>query len=98
MESYNFWADLLDTYQSLSDWIKALWLLVPPAFVLGLVAILRLPARAEEEPEEPVYSVHRGPHGTLVLQRPAEAAAGPVDRPIPPPQGAGDGPVVPLAR
>lgn len=32
MEPYNFWQDFFDTYQSLNDWIKALWLIVPPVF------------------------------------------------------------------
>ncbi|MBL4598300.1 MAG: hypothetical protein JKX93_04950 [Rhizobiaceae bacterium] len=40
MQEYNFWADLLDTYQSLSDWVKALWLLVPPGFLLALSVII----------------------------------------------------------
>ena len=35
MEPYNFWQDFFDTYQSLSDWMKMLWLIVPPAFALG---------------------------------------------------------------
>ncbi|MGV2978322.1 hypothetical protein AB1P65_22955 [Roseibium alexandrii] len=35
MESYNFWQDFFDTYQSLSDWMKTLWLIVPPTFALG---------------------------------------------------------------
>lgn len=39
MDNYNFWQDFFDTYQSLSDWLKVLWLIVPPAFVLGLVAL-----------------------------------------------------------
>jgi len=37
MDSYNFWQDLFDTYQSLSDWMKTLWLIVPPAFALGVL-------------------------------------------------------------
>jgi hypothetical protein len=89
---YNFWADLLDTYQSLSDWIKALWLLVPPAFVLGLVAILRRPAMAEaigQEPQGLVYSVYRSPQGTLVLHRPTDEVT---DRSISPSPGTGDVP------
>lgn len=40
MDSYNFWQDFFDTYQSLSDWLKVLWLIVPPAFVLGLTALV----------------------------------------------------------
>ena len=40
MEDYNFWQDFFDTYQSLPDWMKALWLIVPPAFLLGLIALI----------------------------------------------------------
>ena len=43
MEPYNFWQDFFDTYQSLSDWMKMLWLIVPPAFILGLVALVMRP-------------------------------------------------------
>ncbi|MGD1886609.1 MAG: hypothetical protein ACFB01_05710 [Cohaesibacteraceae bacterium] len=39
MDEYNFWQDFFDTYQSLSDWLKFAWLVVPPAFLLGLVAL-----------------------------------------------------------
>ena len=37
MESYNFAQDLLDTYQSLPDFLKLVWALVPPLFVLAMV-------------------------------------------------------------
>jgi len=37
---YNVWQDLFDTYQSLPDWIKFAWLVVPPLFVLGLMALM----------------------------------------------------------
>lgn len=40
MDSYNFWQDLLDTFQSSPDWIKALWLLIPPGFVLALIGMV----------------------------------------------------------
>jgi len=40
MQDYNFWADLLDTYQSLSIWMKTLWLIVPPTFLLILLTII----------------------------------------------------------
>ena len=40
MENYNFWADLLSTFRSMPDWIKALWPLVPPVFVLACVALV----------------------------------------------------------
>ena len=33
-EPYNFWQDFLGTFRS-SDVIKALWLVVPPAFVVA---------------------------------------------------------------
>ena len=60
MDAYGFWQDLFDTYQSLSDWLKALWLIVPPLFLLGLLALLlhhrlavrRITAIGSEPPEE----------------------------------------------
>ena len=64
MDNYNFWQDLFDTYQSLSDWLKILWLIVPPAFVLGLVALtlrFRIESRKVERrfDGELVYSIPR---------------------------------------
>jgi hypothetical protein len=32
--------ELLETYRSLNDWLKALWLVTPPGFVLGLTGLL----------------------------------------------------------
>ncbi len=40
MENYHFWQDFFDTYQSLSDWIKALWYIVPFVFVLAVTALV----------------------------------------------------------
>ena len=37
MDDYNFWQDVFDTDQSLSDWMKFAWLVVPPIFLLGLI-------------------------------------------------------------
>lgn len=54
MGDYNFWQDFFDTYQSLSDWMKFAWLVVPPAFLLGLVALFmwyRLAAKRATEPK-----------------------------------------------
>lgn len=54
MESYNFWQDVFDTYQSLSDWMKFAWLVVPPAFLLGFLAPVmryRLAAKRAMEPD-----------------------------------------------
>lgn len=63
-EPYNFWQDFFDTYQSLSDWIKALWLIVPPTFLL-LLLWMGLRARNEHRSVETnvggrlIYSVYR---------------------------------------
>ena len=40
MDDYNFLADLLDTFQSSSDYIKTVIILTPPVFVLGIVHLL----------------------------------------------------------
>ena len=40
MDTCSAFQDFFRTYVSLSDWIKALWLIVPPAFVLGFSWIL----------------------------------------------------------
>ena len=70
MESYNFWRDFFDTYQSLSDWMKFAWLVVPPAFVLGLVALFlwyRLATKRAAEPETGTlaYTVFSSQNGDL---------------------------------
>jgi hypothetical protein len=67
---YNFWKDFFDTYQSLSDWMKALWLIVPPAFLLGLLALVmryRLAAKRAIEPDAGslAYSVFSDENGIL---------------------------------
>lgn len=36
---YNFWQDFFDTYQSLPDWLKFAWLVVPALFMLAVFAI-----------------------------------------------------------
>ncbi|MGO4448691.1 hypothetical protein AB4Y96_07130 [Phyllobacterium sp. TAF24] len=64
MNDYNFWAHLLDTFQASPDLIKAIWLLIPPVFVLGLLALtlrFRIDSKlADKAPDgELVYSVHR---------------------------------------
>ena len=65
MDNYNFWADLLLTFKSSPDWIKALWLLVPPAFLLALIAMamrfglaMRRPKPIEGKLVVPLW--HRG--------------------------------------
>lgn len=63
MTDYNFWADLLDTFQSSPDWIKALWLLVPPCFLLGLIVLMMrflIGGKVEKSQHgELVYSIHQ---------------------------------------
>ncbi len=62
MTDYNFWQNFFDTYQSLSDLLKVLWLIVPPAFMLGLVALtlrFRIDSKRAGLDGELVYSVHR---------------------------------------
>lgn len=64
MGDYNFWQDFFDTYQSLSDWMKALWLVVPPVFVLGFTALMmhfRIVSKQADRSVtgELIYSVHR---------------------------------------
>lgn len=57
MQDYNLWADLLATFRASPDFIKALWLLVPPGFVLGVMALtvwlLRLRWRTKPAPMVP---------------------------------------------
>lgn len=64
MEETTFWQALFATYQSLTDWIKALWLIVPPAFILILTALLMREKRPVPEVDgELVYTVHRDATG-----------------------------------
>jgi len=40
VDDYNVWQDAFDTYQSLSNGLKIAWLMVPPAFLLGILALV----------------------------------------------------------
>jgi hypothetical protein len=68
VDHYNFWQDFFDTYQSLSDWMKFAWLVVPPAFALGLAA-LAMRFKIESKRAELggtgklIYSIHRDDEG-----------------------------------
>lgn len=42
MQDYSFAADFLATFRASPDFIKALWLLVPPLFTLALLKLLLL--------------------------------------------------------
>ena len=74
MEDYHFWQDFFDTYQSLSDPTKALWLIVPSAFVLGLIALIlrhRVAVRQAENGMrgDLVYTIHRDGDDNLCVYR-----------------------------
>ena len=43
MENYSFWQDFFATYRSSPDAIKALWLVVPPAFAVALARVVWKP-------------------------------------------------------
>jgi len=74
MDGYNFWQDFFDTYQSLSNSTKALWLIVPPAFVLGLIALVLRHRVAVRQAEtgmrgDLVYTIHRDGDDKLHVYR-----------------------------
>jgi hypothetical protein len=70
MEDISAWQAFLGTYQSLADWIKALWLIVPPVFILLLTALLSRAKRpAREIDGELVYTVHRDISGQYRILR-----------------------------
>ena len=74
MEDYNFWQDFFDTYQSLSDGTKALWLIVPAGFLLGLIALIMRHRVAIKEAEhglrsDLIYTIHRDGDDKLHVYR-----------------------------
>jgi len=74
MDGYNFWQDFFDTYQSLSDPTKALWLIVPAAFLLGLIALILRHRVAVKDSEtamrgDLVYTIHRDGDDKLHVYR-----------------------------
>ncbi|MGV1769813.1 protein kinase [Agrobacterium vitis] len=55
MADYNVWADIFDTWQSMADWVKAIAIVMPPVFAMGVLALLlcyRLALR--RDPPRPV--------------------------------------------
>ena len=60
---YNFWRDLLDTYQSLPDWLKFCWLFIPAALLTlaghGLTRLARELVSGRLRPAEPI-PMHNG--------------------------------------
>lgn len=86
MDDYNFWRDFFDTYQSLPDWMKFAWLVVPPAFLLGLAAILMRYQIATKRAEFPTgnlaYTVIADENGRLRIYRNDGADALPTGKPM----------------
>ena len=73
---YNFWRDLLDTYQSLPDWLKFCWLVIPAATVLAPGHLVKsgfqAKRRASTSPcefEAPAYRGWCDEQGVLYLQQ-----------------------------
>jgi len=74
MEDYNFWKDFFDTYQSLSDWMKFAWLIVPSTFLLGLIALVQRSRQEYNRADqaingELIYSIHRDEQSQLHIFR-----------------------------
>ena len=70
MDDISAFQAFLGTYQSLADWIKALWLIVPPAFIFAMTALLMRGRRAVPEVDgELVYTVHRDVSGQYRVLR-----------------------------
>ncbi|WP_234892249.1 protein kinase [Agrobacterium vitis] len=67
MADYNLWADLFDTWQSSSDWIKALIIVTPPVFAVSVLALL-LRHRRERPGNPPQGAIYQPP------QRPEDSA------------------------
>jgi hypothetical protein len=87
MTKYNFIADLLDTFQSSPDWIKALWLLIPPGFLLALIALLtrlRTGIRVPAGPAagELIYSIRRDSSNLLHIISHVPATDGRLEFPL----------------
>ncbi len=70
MQDYNFWADLMDTSSRRRIGSRALWLIVPSAFVLGLIAfIMRYRLAAKGVIGDLIYTIHRDAFDQLHVYR-----------------------------
>ncbi|MGV2107888.1 protein kinase [Agrobacterium vitis] len=55
MADYNVWADAFDTWQSMADWVKAIAIVMPPVFAMGVLALLlRYRLALRRDPPRPV--------------------------------------------
>ncbi|HMB11611.1 hypothetical protein [Saliniramus sp.] len=83
MEEISAFQAFLGTYQSLADWIKALWLIVPPVFIFAMTAlILRGRREVPEVDGELVYTVHRDDGGQYRVLRHAPPGDAPALLPL----------------
>jgi len=95
MEEISAFQAFLGTYQSLADWIKALWLIVPPVFIFAMTALILRGRRAVPEVGgELVYTVHRDDGGQYRVLRHAPPDDTPALLPLEPNQPA----LLPLER
>ena len=74
METYNFWQDVFDTYQSLSWDLQLAWLVLPPLFLLGFVVVvlrfwLTWRQLGPVGRGDLVYTVYRNDFGTYEVYR-----------------------------
>ena len=71
MEDYNIWADVLNTFKLSAEWVKALWIVVPPAFVLGLIWLFfrRRVVRVDPDGGELLYTIYKQPNGLIHIYR-----------------------------
>ena len=65
---------IFDTYQSLSDPTKALWLIVPAGFLLGLIALIMRHRVAVKEAGhglrgDLIYTIHQDGNGQIHVYR-----------------------------
>ncbi|MBD8553161.1 hypothetical protein IFT84_01345 [Rhizobium sp. CFBP 8762] len=79
MDLYVLWKDLLTAYHASSDWIKALWLVIPPTFLLvliGMIMCYKIASRKPEPTPEPAYPApaqnNKSPTSPLLEQPPTE--------------------------
>ena len=78
---YNFWQDFFDTYQSLSDWMKLAWLVVPPMFLLGVISLIMRYRIASKQADrlfdgDLIYTVYRDTEHQLQVYRHSDMLGG----------------------
>lgn len=67
MDDYNFLADLLATFRASPDFIKALWLIVPPFSALVMMGLMAWAVRLRMKPRPHIAPSAPRQHRALVL-------------------------------